>query len=96
MDFLDRFSKKSLISNSMEMSPVRAAMTNAVRRTYGQADRRTDMALRIGDFRGYANPLKNLIILGRLTQEKSDYYTHTHTHTHTHTYIYIYMGPGVA
>lgn len=59
----------------MEVNPVTAALTNAVRRTYGQADGRTDMTQRTGAFHGYAQPPKNLIILRRLTQEKSDIYT---------------------
>ena len=64
------------------MSPVRAALTNAVRRSYGQADGRTDMTQRIGAFHRYASPPKNLITLGRLTQEKSYIYIHTHIHTY--------------
>ena len=72
----------SLISNYIEMSPVRAALTNAVRRSYGQADGRTDMTQRIGAFHRYASPPKNLITLGRLTQEKSYIYIHTHIHTY--------------
>jgi len=47
-----------------------------------QMDGRTGMTQRTGVFHGYADPPKDLIILGRLAQKKSDIYIYT-------VYMYI-------
>jgi hypothetical protein len=78
LNFLNKFSKNTQISNLMKIRPVGAELFYADGRTYGQTDRwtegrtKTDMEKTIAFFRYFANTLKKWTILIRENSKKNE------------------------
>ena len=60
MNFLDRFSKNTQISDLIKVRPVEAELFHADGQANGETDRREDITKLIDVFRNFANAPKNV------------------------------------